>query len=129
MMCYGAALMSIIGLNVLFSWLTVDNFQISMLLVAMLGIYLLILAYSAIGLFMSTLTAYQVVAAIGTLAVLAVLNFIGDVGQGIDFVRILLSGYLFTGVRLLFIDGLLPSADVMYFLIVIGLFLALSILS
>ena len=87
MMCYGAALMSIIGLNVLFSWLTVDIFQISMLLVAMLGIYLLILAYSAIGLFMSTLTAYQVVAAIGTLAVLAVLNFIGDVGQGIDFVR------------------------------------------
>ena len=70
--------MSIIGLNVLFSWLTVENFQISMLLVGMLGIYLLILAYSAIGLFMSTLTAYQVVAAVGTLAVLAVLNFIGD---------------------------------------------------
>lgn len=127
MMCYGAALMSIIGLNVLFSWLTVENFQISMLLVGMLGIYLLILAYSAIGLFMSTLTAYQVVAAIGTLAVLAVLNFIGDVGQSIDFVRDITFWLSIYGRSTSFIDGLLPSADVMYFLIVIGLFLALSI--
>ena len=132
MMCYGAALMSIIGLNVLFSWLTVENFQISMLLdiwyilTGILGIYLLILAYSAIGLFMSTLTAYQVVAAIGTLAVLAVLNFIGDVGQSIDFVRDITFWLSIYGRSTSFIDGLLPSADVMYFLIVIGLFLALS---
>ena len=128
MMCYGAALMSIIGLNVLFSWLTVENFQISMLLVGMLGIYLLILAYSAIGLFMSTLTAYQVVAAVGTLAVLAVLNFIGDVGQGIDFVRDITFWLSIYGRSISFIEGLLPSADVMYFLIVIGLFLSLSVL-
>lgn len=127
MMCYGAALMSIIGLNVLFSWITVENFQISMLLVGMLGIYLLILAYSAIGLFMSTLTGYQVVAAIGTLAVLAVLNFIGDVGQGIDFVRDITFWLSIYGRSTSFIAGLLPSADVMYFVIVIGLFLALSI--
>lgn len=128
MMCYGAALMSIIGLNVLFSWLTVENFQISMLLVGMLGIYLLILAYSAIGLFMSTLTAYQVVAAVGTLAVLAVLNFIGDVGQNIDFVRDITFWLSIYGRAISFIEGLLPSADVMYFLIVIGLFLSLSVL-
>ncbi len=127
MMCYGAALMSIIGLNVLFSWLTVENFQISMLLVGMLGIYLLILAYSAIGLFMSTLTGYQVVAAVGTLAVLAVLNFIGDVGQGIDFVRDITFWLSIYGRSTSFIAGLLPSADVLYFVIVIGLFLALSI--
>ena len=92
-----------------------------------LSSYLLILAYSAIGLFMSTLTAYQVVAAIGTLAVLAVLNFIGDVGQGIDFVRDITFWLSIYGRSTSFIDGLLPSADVMYFLIVIGLFLALSI--
>ena len=127
MMCYGAALMSIIGLNVFFSWLTVENFQLPMLLVGMLGIYLLILAYSAIGLFMSTLTGYQVVAAVGTLAVLAVLNFIGEVGQSIDFVRDITFWLSIYGRSTSFIDGLLPSADVLYFLIVIGLFLALSI--
>lgn len=128
MMCYGAALLGIIGLNVLVSWLTVENFQWQMLLIAMLGIYLLILAYSAIGLFMSTLTAYQVVAAVGTLAVLAVLNFIGDVGQGIDFVRDITYWLSIYGRSASFIEGLLPSADVMYFLIVIGLFLSLSVL-
>lgn len=127
MICYGAALMSIIGLNVFFSWLTVENFQLPMLLVGMLGIYLLILAYSAIGLFMSTLTSYQVVAAIGTLAVLAVLNFIGDVGQSIDLVRDITYWLSIYGRSTSFIAGLLPSADVMYFLLVIGLFLALSI--
>lgn len=127
MMCYGAALMCTIALNVGFSWLTVENFQLPMLLVGMLGIYLLILAYSAIGLFMSTLTAYQVVAAIGTLAVLAVLNFIGEVGQSVDFVRDITYWLSIYGRSTSFIAGLLPSADVMYFLIVIGLFLALSI--
>ena len=66
MMCYGAALVGIIGLNVLFSWAVIENFQIKMLLVGLLGVYLLILAYSAIGLFMSSLTSYQVVAAVGT---------------------------------------------------------------
>ncbi len=128
MMCYGAALIGVVGLNVLWSWITVENFQIGMLLVGMLGIYLLILAYSAIGLFMSTLTSYQVVAAVGTLAVLAVLNFIGDVGQGIDFVRDITYWLSIYGRSQDFIDGLLPSADVLYFLIVIGLFIALSIL-
>ena len=53
----------------------------------MLGLYLLVCAYAAIGLFMSSITSYQVVAAMGTLAVLAVLNFVGDMWQDIDFVR------------------------------------------
>lgn len=47
----------------------------------------MICAYAAIGLFMSTLTSYQVVAAVGTLAVLAALNYIENVGQDIPFVR------------------------------------------
>lgn len=127
MMCYGAALVGIIGLNVLFSWAVIENFQIKMLLVGLLGIYLLILAYSAIGLFMSSLTSYQVVAAVGTLAVLAVLNFIGDVGQSIDFVRDITYWLSIYGRAQQFINGLLPSADVMYFIVVIGLFLSLTI--
>jgi ABC-2 type transport system permease protein len=36
---------------------------------------------------MSSLTSYQVVAAISTLVVLAVLNFIGGLWQDIEFVR------------------------------------------
>lgn len=126
-MGYGLVLMSILAANVLFSAAVIVNFNYQVLLVAMFGIYLLILSYSAIGLFMSSVTKYPVVAAIGTLAVLAVLNFIGDVGQSIDFVRDITYWLSISGRTQAFIVGLLPSADVFYFLIVIGLFISLSV--
>jgi ABC-2 type transport system permease protein len=77
MMVYGAALLGILVVITLFCSLFVENFDYPILLTAMLGFYLLILAYSAIGIFMSSITRYQVVAAIGTLAVLAFLNYVG----------------------------------------------------
>src|ERR1700735_4540756 len=58
-----------------------------MLASGLLGIYLLLCAYAAIGLFMSCLTSYQVVAALSTLVLLAVLSYIGQLWQDIDFVR------------------------------------------
>lgn len=63
-----------------------------------------------------------------TLAVLAVLNFIGDVGQEYDLVRNITYWLSITGRAYPFIDGLIASDNVFYFLIVIGFFLALSIL-
>lgn len=128
MMIYGLALMTVLGVFVLFSAITIVNFDYPMVLTGMLGLYLLILAYSAIGLFMSSITKYQVVAAIGTLAVLAVLNFIGGVGQDYDFVRNVTYWLSITGRSDSFIEGLIASDDVLYFLIVIAFFLSLSIL-
>lgn len=127
MMVYGFVLIAILGANVLFSAIVIENFNYQVLLIALLGIYLLILAYSSIGLFMSSITQYPVVAAIGTLAILAVLNFIGEVGQSIDFVRDITYWLSLTGRSRAFIIGLLPSADVIYFVIIIILFIALSI--
>lgn len=128
MMVYGAVLMAVLGVFVLFCAITVVNFDYPMVLTGMLGLYLLILAYSAIGLFMSSITRYQVVAAIGTLAILAALNYIGEVGQAYDFVRNITYWLSITGRSYPFIEGLIASDDVFYFLIVIGFFLALSIL-
>lgn len=128
MMIYGLALMAVLGVFVLFSAITVVNFDYPMILTGMLGLYLLVLAYSAIGLFMSSITKYQVVAAIGTLAVLAVLNFIGGVGQDYDFVRNITYWLSITGRSDSFIEGMVASDDLLYFLIVIGFFLSLSIL-
>ena len=68
--------------------------DVPMMLTGIFGVFLTILAYGAIGLFMSTITKYQVVAVVGTLAILAILNFIGGVGQEYDFVRILPIGSL-----------------------------------
>ena len=87
MMVYGLILVGILLIFVLFANFTIRDFDLAAILSALLGIYLLICAYAAIGLFMSTLTAYQVVAAVGTLAVLTILNFIQEVGTDIAFIR------------------------------------------
>ena len=70
-----------------FCGITITNADLGLLFTGILGIYLLICAYGAIGLFMSSITSYQVVAAMGTLAVLAALNYVGEVGQDYAFVR------------------------------------------
>ena len=77
MMIYGLIMIGILFLITLCSWAVVKDFELSMVLTGLLGLYLLICAYAAIGIFMSSLTSYQIVAAIGTFAVLMVLSMIG----------------------------------------------------
>lgn len=107
---------------------SVEALEIKFVLGGILGLYLLICAYAAIGLFMSSLTTYQVVAAISTLAVLAALNFIGQIGQAYDFVRDITYWLSISGRADNFVNGLISSKDFIYFLLVIGLFLVLSIM-
>lgn len=125
---YGLGFVAILLLEILLSWIILKDFDIMMVLVALLGLYLTVCVYAAIGLFMSTITQYQVVAAIGTLAILAVLNFIGNVGQEIDFVRDLTYWLSIADRSKTFMDGLVNSADLLYFLLVILMFLALSVI-
>ncbi len=127
-MVYGLAFVAILLLEVVLCRFVVKDFDTTMVAVALLGLYLTVCVYAAIGLFMSTITQYQVVAAIGTLAVLAVLNFIGSVGQEIDFVRDVTYWLSISGRSKTFMDGMINSADVLYFLLVVLLFLALSII-
>ncbi len=111
-----------------FAGFTVKDIEFPLVLSALLGMYLLICSYAAIGLFMSCLTSYQVVAATGTLAVLAILNFIGGIGQEIAFVREITYWLSISGRVEELLEGLICSEDVLYFLIVIMLFVSLSIL-
>lgn len=78
--------------------------------------------------FMSCLTSYQMVAAMGTLAVLSVLNFIGSVGQDMAFVRDVTYWLSISGRAEEFVNGLICSEDVLYFIVVVVLFLAWSII-
>lgn len=106
----------------------IENFDWGTIVAGIVGIYLLIGAYSAIGLFMSSLTSYQVVAAISTLAIFAGLNFIGEVGKGNEFVREITYWLSLQGRTDHFINGMLSSQNVSYFILVIILFLGLSIM-
>ncbi len=77
---------------------------------------------------MSSLTSYQVVAAVGTLIIFAVLNLIGSVAQEYDFVREI-TYWLSVPTRTFdMLSGLIRSEDIFYFLIVISMFLVITIL-
>lgn len=128
MMIFGLVLVGLLSVFVIFSGAFVPHFDWGQCLTGLLGIYLLILVYSAIGLFMSSLTSYQLVAAICTLSVLAVLNYIGKVWQDMDFVRDLTYWLSISGRAHKFIFGLICSEDVLYFLILIVLFLVWTII-
>jgi ABC-2 type transport system permease protein len=128
MVIYALLLVAILLVFVTVGWSTIKSFELPAVLMGLLGIYLLICAYAAIGLFMSSLTAYQVVAAIGTLAVLAVLNYVGGLWQDIEFVRDITYWLSISGRAGGFLFGLFGTEDFLYFIIVVSLFLMLTII-
>ncbi len=128
LMIFGLIMVGVLAIWGVFGMLTINHAEIPFILTCLLGIYLLICAYAAIGLFMSSLTSYNIVAAIGTLSILALLNYVGNVGQDIDFIRDVTYWLSLFGRSGSFISGLITSEDVLYFLIIISLFLFLSII-
>ena len=74
------------------------------------------------------MTSYQIVAALGTLIVLMLLNMVGNWGQEYDFVRNVTYWLSIRGRCDTFISGMICSEDVLYFIIVVCLFLALTII-
>jgi len=128
MVIYALGLSLIMFVFILYSGFTVQNFDFAPVLTGLFGLFLLICAYASIGLFMSSLTSYQVVAAIGTFALLAVLNMVGNLWQDISLIRDIAYWLSLSGRSNEFILGLICSEDVLYFIIVVALFLTLSIL-
>jgi ABC-2 type transport system permease protein len=124
----GGCLMGVPLLSTLVGYWAIPHFDWAPVLVALLGLYLLICTYCAIGLYLSSLTSYQVVAAVGTLAVLAALTYVGTIGQAHDFVRDLTHWLSLSGRTNEFLQGVLRSDDSLYFLLVIALFLGFTIL-
>lgn len=127
MVVYAFLLICIIGIYVGFGCCVIENVEWRWLLTALLGLFLLICTYSAIGLFMSSLTSYQVVAAMGTLVILAALNYIKGIWQDVEIVRDITYWFSMSGRSTSFLYGLIGSEDLIYFLIVILLFLSLTI--
>ncbi|WP_289024116.1 Gldg family protein [uncultured Salegentibacter sp.] len=128
MLLYGLLLIAVLLIIIIIAGFSIEALDIKFLFGGLLGLYFLICAYAAIGLFMSSLTSYQVVAAVSTLAVLAALNFIGTIGQSIDFVRDITYWISIEGRADNFLNGLISSKDVLYFFLVIVLFLTLTIM-
>lgn len=127
MMIYSLLLVGILAIFIVSSMFQVVSPDTGMLMSALLGVYLLLCAYSAIGLFMSCLTTYQVVAAVCTFVMIGLLSYVGTLWQDIAFVRNLTYFLSISGRTGKMLTGLITSKDVIYFLAIVYLFLGLSI--
>ena len=124
---YCLLFIAILGLQVAIAYFSIENLDLKFAISGLIGLYLLVCTYAAIGLFMSCLTSYQVVAAISTLVVLAGLNFIGKLWQDIEIVKDITYFLSIAGRANEMLEGLIISKDVLYFVLVSSLFIVLSI--
>lgn len=125
---YSLILIGIILIPFLYTLVLIKDPDVPAMLTTILGLFLTVSAYAAIGLFMSTITKYQVVAAVGSLALLAIFNHIGNIGQETDFIRNITYWLSITGRSDVFIDGMICTKDILYFILIITMFLALSVI-
>lgn len=128
MMIMSLLMVAIIGLLMVIGCFLIPNADISKLLSGLLGLFLLLCAQSAIGLFMSCLTTYQVVAAVCTFVVIWLLSLVGTLWQGIAFVRNITYFLSISGRANKMLSGLITSKDIIYFILIGYLFVGLSIL-
>lgn len=125
---YGLLLILVLAIFGFIGIFSITDADTGTILAGLFGLYMLVCTYAAIGLFMSCLTTYQVVAAISTLGVFAVLRFVGSLGQKIDFVRDLTYFLSISGRTDKMIAGLISTKDIFYYLIIITAFLSLCVL-
>ena len=91
-----------------------------------LGLALLLAGFAAVGLFMSTLTQYPTVAAISTFGALLLFWVLDWSGQGLHGGSWLAYLSLFNHYKP-FLDGIFDSADAVYHVLLVTVFLVLSI--
>lgn len=127
LLLFGLVLTLSVSILVIFTMSTVVNADIGPMMTGLLGLFLLLSAYAAVGLFMSSLTSYNIVAAIGTLCVFAMMNFARGLWQDIPFVREITYWLAINGRADTFIAGLITTEDILYFILVNVLFVSYSI--
>ncbi|MDQ0109818.1 ABC-2 type transport system permease protein [Chitinophaga terrae (ex Kim and Jung 2007)] len=127
-MFYNLLLLGIIGIFLLTGYLNIQSADYGILLSSALGFYLLVCAYTAIGLFMSSLSNYPIVSAIGSFIVVLVLGRIGTLWQQYDFVRDLTYFLSISGRTGKMLTGLITTKDILYFLAVIYIFVGFTLI-
>lgn len=124
---YQLNFITIIFICLIPAFFIIDNIDIPVIFTGLLGVFLTLCAYVSIGLFMSCITHYQIVAAVSTLITLSFLNSIGAMGQEYDFIRDITYWLSLSGRTQVFLNGILSSQEVIYFILVVFMFLAASV--
>ena len=106
----------------------IDGFEWMAALIPVICFCLLVIAFSAIGIYFSSITKHQVVAAVLTIGVLTGLTYVGGIGQTVPGLADA-AYWLSSASRAEYaIYGLLASKDVFYFLLLAVLFISLTYL-
>lgn len=121
-------MISSMAVLLMIGYFSIENAELYWFISMLLGFFLLASSYVAIGLFVSCLTNYQIMAGIGTFVLFYLLEMAGESFQQYDFVRDL-TWFLSLKGRTEFMQlGLITTRDVCYFILIIILFLGLSII-
>ncbi|NML22781.1 ABC transporter permease subunit [Pseudoflavitalea sp. G-6-1-2] len=128
LMIFNLLLIAVLGIFMFMGFLNIKNVDSGILLSATLGFYLLICAFGAIGMFMSSLTNYQIVSAIGTFLVIFILNRISGLWQQYDVVRDLTYFLSMRSRAVKMLAGLITSADVIYYMLITSMFLCFTLI-
>jgi len=126
-MLYNLLLVGILLFFIITAFFNIKHVDYGLLLSAVLGFYLLTCTYSAIGLLMSALTSYQVIAALSTFIVIFGLGLIGGFWQRYDLVRDLTYFLSLQNRTMKMLNGLIVSRDVIYFMVVALMFVGFTI--
>jgi len=124
---YILLLAGILTITIVAGGQAVEQLDYGYVFTGLLGFFLLCCAYASIGLFISSLTSYQMVAAIGTLAILALLNMIGGFAQTVPVIKDIFYWLAINAKVNGFKNGLINSRDTIYLFALTLLFLSLTI--
>jgi len=107
---------------------SIKNVEFPLIMSMVLGFFLLAAMYVAIGMYISSLTSYPIVAGIGTFVVLILFMFFGRMFQGTDYVRDVTYFLSSDGRAERMLSGLITTNDLVYFLSIISLFIIFTII-
>ena len=126
MAIFNLILMVPVALLMFTGYLSIKDPDTNIFFTALLGIYLLTCTYTAIGIFVSALTNYPIVAALCTLLLFIFLNIITIFWQEYDFFRDLSWFLNISGRVENLLLGLITTNDIIYFLLIILLFVGFT---
>jgi ABC-2 type transport system permease protein len=126
-MTFCLMLIAIVAFFMIMGAFQIKDVDYGRLLSTLLGLLLLVGTYSAIGLFMSSLSNYQIVSGIATFMVFFILSRIGGLWQKYDFVRDLTWFLSINGRIQQMVAGLITTRDVIYFILIIFMFLSFTL--
>ncbi|WEK36488.1 MAG: Gldg family protein [Candidatus Pseudobacter hemicellulosilyticus] len=104
----------------------IEGVEYRWLLSVLLGFFLLMNTYAAIGVFISSLTRYQLVAAVMMFAVFFIMENLSAIWQQYDLVRDITYYLSLSGKAETLLMGLITSRELLYFMLVIALFLGFT---